>query len=75
MEVIIDITTDGVTVLPGLIQNDDTTAIKTAILEAVKQLPEFHQQKPERLILRHEQSSQNINWYKIYYIFHKYNSR
>lgn len=51
----IDITTDCVDVLYDHIINDEISALKIAILEAVKQLPAFHQQKPKKLVIRAEQ--------------------
>jgi hypothetical protein len=51
----IDIATDCIDVIPDHTTNDAITTLKVAILEAVKQLPEFHAQKPQKLIIRSSQ--------------------
>jgi hypothetical protein len=51
----VDIATDCQQVLPDLVTNDNLTALKVAILEVVKALPAFGEQKPKKLIIRREQ--------------------
>lgn len=47
----VDIHTDCMEVLPDKVTNDHVTALKTAILEAVKKLPQFQEQKSPKLII------------------------
>lgn len=48
----VDIETDCVTVVPDSSNNDSVTALKAAILEAVKKLPQVEAQVPKKLLIK-----------------------